>query len=425
MPTMKEYLEGVIARCDATLDEINQKNDVSESVEEMRSLRARYDSVMTEKVEAQRQLDALAMEETEERGGFHPAGTYGSLQPVKRTGEVEDVRSSMEYRTAFMNFVQKGTMSDILMRADAQGVTEDLGILLPNTIVQRIMLDVEKVYGQIYSKVRKTNVKGGVQYPIGEFTDLKVYWNGIDGTDKENGVSEYQKTGKVKGFISFNYHIGEVRIAQSLLMSILTVQAFEDEVVKTFLSTFVRTMDEVILNGDGINQPEGIFTEMNKADSRIPASNIIEMSEADMADWKQWQKKFFAKIPLSMRKLRPEFLMTHETFESNIMTLVDANNRPLARETFNAVTGDEKATFKAREVTFVEEGAIKSFDSAVAGDVIAIYWVPEQAYLVNFNQQFSYVEWLDHETNQKKKKGLFVADGKVLDPKYIWIVKKK
>lgn len=425
MPTMKEYLEGVIARCDATLAELREKNEKAQSVEELRSITERIESVMTERGAAQEALAGQMNIEPEERGGFNPVATYGDLQSVKRTEGAEDVRSSMEYRTAFMNFVQKGTMSDILMRADAQGVTEDLGILLPNTIVQRIMLDVEKVYGQIYSKVRKTNVKGGVQYPIGEFTDLKVYWNGIDGTDKENGVSEYQSTGKVNGFISFNYHIGEVRIAQSLLMSILTVQAFEDEVVKTFLSTFVRTMDEVILNGDGVNQPEGIFTEMNKAESRIPKSNIIELTEADMADWKQWQKKLFAKIPLSMRKLRPEFIMTAETFESNIMTLVDENNRPLARETYNATTGDEKATFKAREVTFVEEGAIKSFDSAASGDVIALYWVPDQAYLINFNQQFSYVEWVDHETNKKKKKGLFVADGKVLDPKYIWIVKKK
>ena len=425
MPTMKEYLEGVIARCDATLAELREKNEKAQSVEELRSITERIESVMTERGAAQEALAGQMNIEPEERGGFNPVATYGDLQSVKRTEGAEDVRSSMEYRTAFMNFVQKGTMSDILMRADGQGVTEDLGILLPNTIVQRIMLDVEKVYGQIYSKVRKTNVKGGVQYPIGEFTDLKVYWNGIDGTDKENGVSEYQSTGKVNGFISFNYHIGEVRIAQSLLMSILTVQAFEDEVVKTFLSTFVRTMDEVILNGDGVNQPEGIITEMNKGESRIPKSNIIELTEADMADWKQWQKKLFAKIPLSMRKLRPEFIMTAETFESNIMTLVDENNHPLARETYNATTGDEKATFKAREVTFVEEGAIKSFDSAASGDVIALYWVPDQAYLINFNQQFSYVEWVDHETNKKKKKGLFVADGKVLDPKYIWIVKKK
>lgn len=419
---MKKYLESVIARKSDELKSLEERNAKAETVEEVRSIGAQIMAVKDEIAEARKQLES--MDQPVEERGMKPLASYGqaSLREVAVDG---DVRSSMEYRQAFMEYVQKGTQSDILMRADAQNVTADLGILLPNTIIQKIMLEVEKVYGQIYSKVRKTNVKGGIQYPIGEFTDLKVFWDGVDGTDTENGVSEYQKTGEIKGFIQFTYHIGEIRIAQSLLMTVLSVQAFEDEVVKTFLSTFVRTMDEMILNGDGIHQPEGILTELNKADSRIPASNVIEMSEADMADWKQWQKKLFAKIPLSMRKLRPEFLMTAETFESNILTLVDENNRPLARETYNASTGDEKATFKAREVTYVEEGIIKSFDSAAAGDVFALYWVPSEAYLINFNRQFSYRKWEDLDTNQTKTKGLFICDGKVLDPKYIWVLKKK
>lgn len=419
---MKKYLESVIARKSDELKSLEERNAKAETVEEVRSIGAQIMAVKDEIAEARKQLES--MDQPVEERGMKPLASYGqaSLREVAVDG---DVRSSMEYRQAFMEYVQKGTQSDILMRADAQNVTADLGILLPNTIIQKIMLEVEKVYGQIYSKVRKTNVKGGIQYPIGEFTDLKVFWDGVDGTDTENGVSEYQKTGEIKGFIQFTYHIGEIRIAQSLLMTVLSVQAFEDEVVKTFLSTFVRTMDEMILNGDGVHQPEGILTELNKADSRIPASNVIEFNEDEMKDWKTWQKKLFAKIPLSMRKLRPEFLMTAETFEANILTLVDENNRPLARETYNASTGDERATFKAREVTFVEEGIIKSFDSAAAGDVFALYWVPSEAYLINFNRQFSYRKWEDLDTNQTKTKGLFICDGKVLDPKYIRVLKKK
>lgn len=423
---MKEYLEGVIARCDSTIAELREKNEKAGTVDEVRSIGERIQSVMTEKAEAQRALSELDVEPVEERG-LNPIATYGMGTLRKSEDDVEDVRSSMEYRQAFMEYVQSGRgaqPAEILMRAD-ESITGDLGILLPNTIVQRIMLEVEKVYGHLYSKVRKTNVKGGVQYPIGQFTDLQIYWDGVDGTDTEHGVSPNQKTGEITGYIQFTYHIGEIRIAQSLLMSILTVQAFEDEVVKAFLGAYVRTMDDMILNGDGVHQPEGILTELAKADSRIPASNVVEFTDADMADWKTWQKKLFAKIPLSMRKLRPEFIMTAETFESNILTLVDDENRPLARETYNATTGDEKATFKAREVTFVEEGAIKSFDSASAGDVFAMYWVPSEAYLINFNQQFSQKKWFDEYTNQWITKGLFICDGKVLDPKYIWILKKK
>lgn len=417
---MQKYLQGVIERKSDELKTLEERNAKAETVEEVRSIGAQMSTIKDEIAEARKQMDAIG--KTEER--LTPVASYGMRGASLRDSEVDDIRSSMEYRTAFMQFVQTGKKSDILMRANVESITEDLGILLPNTIIQRIMLDVEKLYGQLYAKVRKTNVKGGVQYPVGQFTNLKMYWDGTDGTDTEHGVSPNQKTGEVTGYISFTYHIGEVRMAQSLLMSILTVQAFEDEVVKTFVSTFVRTMDELILVGDGVHAPEGIFTELNKADSRIPATNVITINSEEMRDWKTWQKKLFAKIPLSMRRLNPEFVMTAETFDSNIMTLVDDNNNPIARETYGAGSSPERATFRSREVTFVEEGAIKSFDSAQKGDIIAMYWVPQEAYLVNFNQQYSYRKWFDEYTNQWLTKGLVVVDGKVLDGKYIWIIKK-
>ena len=143
-----------------------------------------------------------------------------------------------------------------------------------------------------------------------------------------------------------------------------------------------------------------------------------------MLDWKTWQTKLFAKIPLSMRALRPEFVMTAETWEANIMTLEDSQGRPVYRETYNPVTGDESATFKGRSVVFVEEGGIKSFDTAEANEYFGMYWVPEKAYAMNSNMQFSYKKYFDENTNQYITKGLVIVDGKVLDPKYIYLLKK-
>lgn len=356
--------------------------------------------------------------------GFNPVATYGinnGAQPVSRDA---DPLSTMEYRTAFKAFVQNGTPSQLLKRADDEQISGDLGILLPNTIVNEIIKGVEKVYGQLYSRVKKTNVKGGVQYPIGAFT-ATMYWDGTAGTDKEHGVSEKQKAGGVTGYVQFTYHIGEIRIAQSLLQTVVTVEAFEREIVNSLVQAYVQAMDEAILTGDGVKQPEGILTEAAKGSSgRIPTANIISFTAEEMEDWKQWQKKLFAKIPLAMRKLRPEFVMTAETWESNIVTLEDTNGRPVGTETYNPVTGDETAKFKAREVVFVEEGGLKSFDTAATGDFFGIYWVPEKAYLINSNMRFSYKKYFDEATNQYITKALVICDGKVLDPKYIYLLKK-
>lgn len=440
---MKKYFEKLIAAKEARAAELRDLIKKSEDVNEVRALGDTLQNVLDELSEARTQLASLdddgddgdgegrsagagdlGARGAQNLGGaaFNPVAAFVQNSAQARTGV--DALSTMEYRNAFKAFVQNGTPSDLLKRADAEQVSTDLGILLPNTIVNEIIKGVEKVYGQLYSRVKKTNVKGGVQYPIGAFT-ASMYWDGTAGTDTEHGVSEKQKAGGVTGYVQFTYHIGEIRIAQSLLQTVVTVDAFEREIVNALVQAYVQAMDEAILNGDGVKQPEGILVEAAKgAGGRIPTANVITFTAEEMEDWKTWQKKLFAKIPLSMRKLRPEFVMTAETWEGNIMTLEDTNGRPVYRETYNPETGDEKCTFKGRTVSLIEEGGIKSFDTASAGDYFAMMWVPEKAYLINSNMQFSYKRYFDEATNQYITKALVICDGKVLDGKYIYLLKK-
>lgn len=428
---MKDYLMKIIKAKKEQRDNLNKALIESDSKEERAAIGETLKALAAEIEDAEAQLAKIEENEnnsgngngTGEGRGLDPLASYG-MKGANPDTRNDDPLSTMEYRKAFMDYVQRGIPSDLLKRTDAENVSTDLGILLPKTIVDEIIKGVEKVYGQLYSRVKKTNVKGGVQYPIGAFS-ATMYWDGTAGTDTEHGVSEKQKAGGVTSYVQFTYHIGEIRIAQSLLQSVVTVDAFEREIVNALVEAYVQAMDTVIVSGDGTKQPTGILTEAAKSSgSRIAADHIITMTPNDMADWKQWQKKLFAKIPLSMRALRPEFVMTAETWESNIMTLCDDNNRPVYRETFDPNTGDERATFKGREVIFIEENGFKSFDSASTGDYFAMFWVPEKAYAVNSNMQFSYKKYFDEDTNQWITKGLVIVDGKILDPKYIYLLKK-
>lgn len=425
---MKEYLKRLIAAKEKRANELRELIKNSTDVTEARAAMTELEGVNGELTEARAQLVIVEADEARNAqgngAGFVPTASYGQNGTPAQRGANVDELGTMEYRTAFKNFVQNGTPSDLLKRAAAEQISTDLGILLPNTIVQEIIKGVEKVYGQLYSRVKKTNVKGGVQYPIGAFS-ATMYWDGTAGSDKEHGVSEKQKAGGVTGYIQFTYHIGEIRIAQSLLQTVVTVEAFEAEIVKALVEAYVKAMDEAILNGDGVKQPEGILVEAAKGNGRIPAAHIIEFTAEEMEDWKSWQKKLFAKIPLSMRALRPEFAMTAETWESNIMTLEDTNGRPVYRETYNPETGDLVCKFKGRDVCLVEEGGIKSFDSAAAGEYFGMLWVPEKAYAINSNMQFGYKKYFDEDTNQTVTKALVICDGKVLDGNYIFLFKKK
>lgn len=334
-------------------DEVN-KNDPNSDLE---MLQAEFDILQKRDKElkgqvAQRNafLDAMAKSIEDEDETFitqqqQARGKENPKMPERKKGMEDD----MEYRSAFMEFVQKGKQSEILRQRSAEaGVAADLGILIPETIVQKVMTELSKSRGYLYNAVLHTNFRGGVKYPIGSF---KATFKRIT----ETTVSDRQKAGSVTEFVQFGYLIGEIRLSRTLLQTVLTVNAFETKLAEVIVEAYLEAMDREILTGESSNNEcEGILTEANKVSGRIKADHIIEFTAEEMKDWKSWQTKFFAKIPLSMRKLKPEFVMTPATYEANIKTLADDNNRPVYAETYNPIDGAERATFKARTVNFVE-----------------------------------------------------------------------
>lgn len=404
---MLNFLKDTIARCEEKEAKLQSALINAETKEERQEISDAIAELRKEK--------SIAVAKLDEQSKFDP-------KQVRGAGKVEgeDKLASMEYRTAFMNYVQTGKRSDILKRADDQTEAADLGVLLPTTVVQEIMKGVEGVYGTLYNRVKHLNIKGGVKFPIGSFsaTFTRIGENGAP-TDR-------QAAGGVTGYVEFSYNIGEIRLAQTLLQSVLTVPAFEAELAKVIVETYLKAMDNEILNGVAADmQCEGILTEAAKSSSRIPAKNIIEITAEEIEDWTSWQKKLFAVIPLSMRKERPEFWMTANTWEANIVTLQDSVGQPVAREIYNPVTGDETCKFAGREVILIEEGlGIANFNEAAAGDVVGLYLVPQKGYAINSNLQFHVKRYFDEEKNQWVDKALVINDGKVLDPKYIYILKK-
>lgn len=447
---MKDYLKKLIERKKKELKEKEERMQKSDNIDEVRSLGDALLALRDEINDAEKQLAELEKEEKDNKddnqddnnkdnkddadegrsaNGFDPnaaLNVIGQARMNNRSQEVvnnDDPRATMEYRQAFMNYIQRGEINrDVLQfeaRADATGTASDLGVLIPTTIIQKIITDVEKVYGQLYSRVLKTNLQGGVKYPVGSFS---ATFKRIT----ETTTSDRQKAGEVSGYVEFSYKIGEIRMARTLLQTVLSVAVFEEEFAKVIVKAYVKAMDkEIMIGEDSNNECVGILTEAKKTSgSRIPASNIISFTAAEMANWKTWQEKLFAKIPLAMRGLNPEFAMTANTYEANIKTLADDNNRPVYNETYNPVDGSEISKFKGKNVAFVEEDVLKNFNDAADGDFFGMYWVPEEAYAINSNMEFTVVDYFDHDKNQYVKKALVINDGKILDPKYIYLLKK-
>lgn len=102
----------------------------------------------------------------------------------------------------------------------------------------------------------------------------------------------------------------------------------------------------------------------------------------------------------------------------------DDNNRPLFKEAVDGVIGNEAGKFFGRETTLVEPDVIADFDTASAGDIIGVYWIPND-YGINTNLQFGIKRYFDDDKNEWVNKGLTVVDGKILDPSGCYIIKKK
>lgn len=429
----KKNLLKRLQRLQAKKAKLAERCNSSTDVNEVRSLTEELEDVNAEIEETQAEIDEIEDEDeqdidvTDTRSNVpagatlvNPLATYP--QGATPTQERIDVNkfATLEYRQQFMAYVQRGEVSSLISdgmkylesRNGNAANTESLGAIIPVTLVQEFINEVRKVYGQLYNKVRKLNIQAGVRFPIGEL-EATFHWI------SEDTVSPNQDGGDTSD-IMFEYNIGEIRVAQSLLSSIVTLELFEREVVNIMVKAYLQAMDIGIVKGTGKGQMLGILN-----DPRV--TNEIEMTAAEISDWTKWRKNFFAKLPLGYRA--GEFIFPLSTVESYLETMADSNNNPIFRQATGLEVNDGDAAnpngrFFGREVSLVEPDVIPDFDAANPGDVIGIFWQPDQ-YAINTNMEMGMRRYFDENTNKWVTKLLTIVDGRVLNPKGIYLIKKK
>lgn len=431
----KKVLEKRMLRLKKKLGELRNKLSETQDVAEARALASQIEEVNEDVQDVQDELDAIEEEENndptpdaadpvdptrsnpipvgaQQRGG-NPVQSYvQNPNPVANQQRSGNILDSLEYRNAFAEYVRTGNTAQFAAlekREDATLITSDVGKIIPNTIMNEFIKEL-KVYGNLYNRVRKLNVKGGVEFPIEELVPT-VTWI------TETTVSETQAVPNIKTSVQFGYYICEARISQSLLSQVVTLSVLESEIARLLAEAFVKEFDRMIINGSGAGQPTGILN-----DSRVAANHKIKFTTAELADWTNWRKKLFAIIPLAYRG-QGVMIMTANTWETYIMTLKDGNNRPLYNETYDPVNGNLTCRFAGREVILVEPDILKDFDTAGTGEAWAIYLKPTD-YAINSNLQIGFKRWFDDDKNKYVNKGLCIMDGKLLDVNGVYILSK-
>lgn len=405
---MRKLLEKRLAAIAAQITDITARAEASNDAAEVRDLTGKLAALKSEEQEIRASL-ATEPQTPPANATLVNAGAQSFTAPsAKRDGNPLE---SAEYREAFRAYVCRGVEMPAEFRAGNANNTADTGAAIPMTIMNEVINTVRKRYGNLYSKVRKTSVPGGVKIPVGSLT-ATFRWI------TETTVSPRQKAGSL-GSITFGYNQCELRIATTWLANLLTLSAFEAELTKIIAIAYLQAMDTAIVKGSGDGAPLGILN-----DARV--TNNVTMTAAKMSNWKDWRKDFFAQLPLGYRS--GEFIFANSTVETYLQTMSDDNNNPVFYQATGLVVEDGDAAeprgrFFGREISLVEPDILPDFDTASANDVIGIYWQPEE-YMVNENFGFTMIRYFDQETNEWVDKALTVVDGKVLNPAGYVLIKK-
>lgn len=430
----KEILTKRLLRLQAKKKTLVERAQASEDVKEVRSINEQLEELNAEIDETQAEIDAI---EEEERAGQPVAdqtrqGPPATAQTVNggitasfsqnpapaQTRDNSDPFATMEYRQAFMRYAQTGTPipTNLYQRDGVPANTTDLGATIPTTVLNEFINEIRLVYGNLYRKVRKLNIQGAVKVPIAKLQATFKWINETTVAPRENG-------GEINEFVEFSYNMAEIRVSQTLLSSIVTLDIFEREIINVMVTAYLRAMDTGIVRGTGNGQMLGILN-----DPRVTGQtgHTIAMSAADINNWTAWRKKFFSKLPLGYRN--GEFIFSLATVDAYLETMADANNNPIFRqatglEVNDGDSRDPNGRFFGRNIAIVEPDIIPDFDSASSGDVIGIFWQPEE-YAINTNMAFGMRRWFDEDRNEWVNKMLTVVDGKVLNPRGYYLITK-
>lgn len=427
---MKKKLLELLAKKEARKAELGTKANTTEDIAELRSINTELETLNSEIAELRSMIDALpddqepgqqgAGAQGEPRGASpvgtaQVLGTYGvGQQGQQQRSETEDPFGTLEYRKAFMKFAKTGEITPELraagnpeFRADAMTTTGDVSAVIPTTILNEVIRKVTE-YGQVYSRVRKLSVKGGVSIPILSLKPTAT-WIGEDSPSKKQKVQANTN-------VSFSYYGLECKVATSLLADTVTLTGFENVIIDLIVEAMVIALDTAIIKGDGNGKALGITV-----DTRVPAGQIVTLKPDEFTSWTAWKKKVFAKMPLKY-KAGANFFMASGTFEGYIDGMVDANGQPIGRVNYGITNGPQER-FGGKETILVEDDIVANYDDANTGDVVAVYCNLKN-YGLNSNLQMMMFRYFDHDTNEWVDKAILICDGKLIDPNGVVIVKK-
>lgn len=315
-----------------------------------------------------------------------------------RMNNTETGLNSLEYRKAFMDYVQRGTVSDLLRNQDATTTTSTAGAVIPTVVLDRIVakLEAESV---MYDLVTKTNYKGGLSIPTVSVKPAATWVN-------ENAGSE--KKAITTGSITFAYHKLRIAVAADLEVETMSLSAFETFVVNLIGTAMANAIDDAIINGDGTSQPLGILNNASGKQA-VVSGQMLTVAKGAGLDYDVLVNAE-AALP-SQYESGAVWIMSKKTFMS-FVGMTDDDGQPIGRVNYG-LGGKPERFLLGREVRISDK--VSDFAASPSADTTFACIVNPKDYILNINLNLTVKEYEDNDTDSTVRKAIMLVDGKLVD----------
>lgn len=352
--------------------------------------------------EAERRSLAASLRTVKRAAVSAGAGTVVSgaqaLKPSAAGEPAEEGIDSMEYRSAFKDFVLTRKVNDTVMaqyRQDQTTKTTDLGILIPTVVVNRIIEKAESL-GMILPLVTKTSVPAGVQYPVASLKPVATWV-------AEGATSDAQKA-DTPSSINFVHHKLRCEVALTMESHTMALSVFEDKFVESVAKAMVRAKESAIISGDGSGKPKGITAETPEEGQAIALGKGAKLS---------WDvlTRCEAALP-EQYEAGAKWFMSKKTYMA-FVGMTDADGQPIARINYG-IGGKPERTLLGREVVLTGD-YLPAYEAEPLDDTLFAFMFDMSDYVLNSIYDMGIKQKEDWNNEDIRIKAVTACDGKVID----------
>lgn len=374
--------------------ELDKRKNALITAEFRNQLAEAEQSEQAEKSEQAEQVDPASLRSD---GEENETRSLKPLTSVIKTGgtarkDAENDADDTAYRKAFRDFALRKVPIPAELRADEVTSTSDVSAVIPKTVVDRILEELE-LTGMILPLITRTYYNGFVSIPVSNVRPTATWVNEGAGSDKQ------KKT--VNTTIDFKAFKLRCAISMTLETSVMSLAIFETTFVRQVVEAMKKAIETAIISGagEGSHQPKGILKETPPEGQALKADKPSYQLLTDAE----------AAVPAAYEN-GVMWCMTKKTFMSFI-GMTDASGQPIAR--VNAgFNGRPERTLLGRGVVITDY--MESYSPSLKAGTVYAFLFNFKDYVLNTNMEIRTKWYEDNENEDQVFKAVMLADGKVV-----------